>query len=238
MENALKYTFAGKVSLNCQITESSQLEVAIIDSGVGIKPDKQQKIFKVFESSNFRSEGIGLGLYISKMLALKMGGDITFNSHEGQGSTFMLSVPYQISGSTELSLSVNYTLAIKKCCTPVLIVDDNNFNLVVLMSMLSKLSISCDTALNGKIALEKIVQSQQRKCCSPYALVLMDCSMPVMDGYEATEKIVKMMNKKEIAPLTVIGVTAYTSTEHLDNCIKSGMKCASTVLISLQAGEV
>jgi CheY-like chemotaxis protein len=55
----------------------------------------------------------------------------------------------------------------------------------------------------------------------------------VMDGYEATERIVALMSKKEIAPATVIGVTAYTSTEHLDNCIKSGMRCASIVIISL-----
>ena len=239
MENALKYTFAGKVSLNCLANEISQLQITIIDSGIGIKPEKQRKLFKVFEcSDNYKSEGIGLGLYISKMLALKMGGDIDFKSQEGQGSTFTLSVPYQMKENSEESLSIHCKMAIKKCCPSVLIVDDNNFNLVVMMSMLKRLNISCDTAMNGQIAINRIMQSQQRKCCSPYVLVLMDCNMPVMDGYEATEKIVKMINGNIIASATVIGVTAYTSSEHIDNCIKSGMKCASIVLISLQASEV
>ena len=239
MENALKYTFVGKISLNCQVKESSFLDITIIDSGIGIKLEKQQKIFKIFESnSNYKSDGIGLGLYISKMLAIKMGGDISFSSNEGTGSTFILSVPFKMRSSSDLSLTSKCGLAIDKCCPMVLIVDDNNFNLAVLESMLKKTNISCDKALNGQIALDKIMQSQQRKCCSPYALVLMDCNMPVMDGYEATERIVKMISGNEIAPTTVIGVTAYTSSEHLDNCIKSGMKCASILIISMQTGEV
>ena len=60
----------------------------------------------------------------------------------------------------------------------------------------------------------------------------------VMDGYEATEKIVKMIREKEIAPMTVFGVTAYTSTEHLDSCINSGIKCTSILLNSLQISEI
>jgi CheY-like chemotaxis protein len=238
MENALKYTFAGKVSLNCQITESSQLEITVIDSGVGIRAEKQQKIFRIFECSSGKSEGIGLGLYISKMLALKMGGTIEFSSQEGLGSAFSLSVPYHTRSSSESSLTSNYELAIDKCCPSVLIVDDNNFNLVVLESMLKKSNISCDKAANGQIALDKIVQSQRRKCCAPYALVLMDCNMPVMDGYEATERIVRMIDAKEIVPTTVVGVTAYTSSEHLENCIRSGMRCASILLISLQTCKI
>jgi CheY-like chemotaxis protein len=239
MENSLKYTFAGKISLSCQINELSNLKIAISDSGIGIKSEKQQKIFKIFEcSNNNKSDGIGLGLYISKMLAIKMGGDIKFSSKEGIGSIFTVSVPYFKRSISDLSLVSKCGLAIDKCCPTVLIVDDNNFNLVVLESMLRKSNISCDKALNGKIALDKILESQQRKCCSPYTLVLMDCNMPVMDGYEATERIMTMISEKEIAPMTVIGVTAYTSTEHLDNCIKSGMKCASIVLISLQTSEV
>ena len=236
MENALKYTFVGSVSLNCK-ANLSQIEIAIVDTGIGIKSDKQSKIFKIFECSG-KSEGIGLGLYISKMLALKMGGDITFSSQEGSGTAFTLCVPYKVRSNSDITLGSKLELAIDKCCPTVLIVDDNNFNLEVMESMLRKSNISCDKALNGRMALEKIVQSQQRKCCPPYGLVLMDCNMPVMDGYEATEKITQMISEKMIAPTTVIGVTAYTSTEHIDNCIKSGMKCASMLLISLQACEV
>jgi CheY-like chemotaxis protein len=233
IENALKYTFAGKISLNCQVKDSSQLEIKVIDTGIGIKSEKQQQIFIFETSNNYKSDGIGLGLYISKMLALKMGGGISFNSKEGLGSTFTLSLPYKMRSSSDLSLNSKCGLAIDKCCPTVLIVDDNSFNLAVLESMLQKSNISCDRALNGQMALDKIVQSQRRKCCAPYALVLMDCNMPVMDGYEATERIVAMASKNEIAPTTVIGVTAYTSSEHLDNCIKSGMKCASIWIISL-----
>jgi two-component system, NarL family, sensor histidine kinase BarA len=86
MENALKYTFEGKVSLVCQINEISQLEITVIDTGIGIISEKQQNLFKIFESSsNCKSDGIGLGFYISKMLAFKMGGDIFFHSKEGLG---------------------------------------------------------------------------------------------------------------------------------------------------------
>ena len=228
IENALKFTSKGKVSVNCISIGDTVLQISIIDTGSGISKDKQEKLFKIFENDkNYKSSGIGLGLYVSKMLAIKMGGDISFSSNEKVGSTFTLSVPFKVGFSSDISLMTKEGLALDECCPKVLIVDDNNFNLEVLESMLRKLNISCDKAMNGQIALDKLVQCQQRKCCSPYQLILMDCNMPVLDGYEATIEIIKMIKLNTIASTTVIGVTAYTSTEHLDNCIKSGMKNAS-----------
>ena len=124
-------------------------------------------------------------------------------------------------------------IATEACCSKILIVDDMSFNVTVLERMLLKLGLSCSKAMNGLEALNLIKESQKRKCCGPIELVLMDCNMPVMDGYEATEEIIRLMSVKEIKKVSVVGVTAYTSSEHLDHCIKSGMELASKCVNSM-----
>ena len=230
--NALKYTFVGNVSVSCN-TYGKTMQISVADTGIGIKESYKVQVFKLFEThQNYQACGIGLGLYISSLLARLMGGKISFYSQENVGSTFIATIPFEEEGGNQDILSPLLEASIKeKCCPRVLIVDDNVFNLNVLESMLKKMHIACLKAINGQEAIRLVRESQGRKCCSPLKLVLMDCNMPVMDGYQATEEIVGLFNSHEISKITVIGVTAYTSTEHLENCVKSGMQEASNVII-------
>jgi CheY-like chemotaxis protein len=229
--NALKYTFIGNVSVSCN-TYGKTMQISVADTGIGIKENYKLQVFKLFEThQNYQSSGIGLGLYISSLLARLMSGKISFYSQENVGSTFIATIPFEVEGGAQEDISSLMDVSTKeKCCPRVLIVDDNVFNLNVLESMLKKMHISCLKAINGQEAIKVVKESQNRKCCVPLKLVLMDCNMPVMDGYQATEEIVSLFNSHEISKIIVIGVTAYTSTEHLENCMKSGMQEASNIL--------
>jgi CheY-like chemotaxis protein len=228
--NALKYTFVGQVIVSCDVFEK-MIQFKVSDSGIGIKENYKAQMFKLFEpNQNYQSSGIGLGLYISGLLAKLMGGKISFTSEENVGSKFIASIPYEEDDYVQEVVRSVVDTTKKECCPKVLIVDDNVFNLTVLGSMLKRMRISFVKAMNGEEAIRVIKESQARKCCSPLALALMDCNMPVMDGYQATKEIMGLLSLKEIRKIAVIGVTAYTSTEHLENCIASGMQDVSKTI--------
>lgn len=224
--NAIKYTFIGKIDVRCECRDSiAKIEVA--DTGIGIKHENQKYIGELFVEKTNKSSGMGLGLHISYILVKAMNGKIAFTSKEGEGSIFTLLIPYspERESQKELRIKDKYVTT-EICCPKVLIVDDNNFNLLVLENILKKFNVTCGKAMNGKEAIEAIAKSQTRDCCSPYELILMDCNMPILDGYQATEQLLKSIDSKEIKPLKIVGVTAFTSTEHLENCISSGMSMA------------
>ncbi len=103
----------------------------------------------------------------------------------------------------------------KQSCSPVLLAEDNAFNQKVAVAMLKKLGLTADIANNGLEVLEKLSQTE-------YALVFMDCEMPLMDGYEATQKI-RMNEKDKPQHLQIVAMTAHSSPEDRDLCLKVGM---------------
>ena len=111
-------------------------------------------------------------------------------------------------------------------CPSVLAVDDDTFNLEAVENILKRLHITCDIAFNGKEALEKIHATYDKSCgpgCHGYEIILMDCNMPVMDGYEATKYIVHMIQSGVWRNIPILGCTAYEGREHLDKCLEVGM---------------
>ena len=113
----------------------------------------------------------------------------------------------------------------RKCkCAQILIVDDIHSNILVLGGLLRLLGLISEDARDGKEALEKIIRAkEERKCCGNYLTVFMDCNMPIMNGYEATQRIVALIRDAVIHPCLVIGVTAYDSIENKRLCIDAGM---------------
>jgi len=101
----------------------------------------------------------------------------------------------------------------------VLVVDDDSINILVLQSLLKKYDLQVDSAHNGREAVEKISLNPRK-----YSLVFMDCQMPIMDGFEATKKLCQMMKSQELPIIPIIGCTAFSSKEKLEECIKCGMK--------------
>jgi len=112
-----------------------------------------------------------------------------------------------------------------KCkCNQILIVDDGPYNIITCSALLNKkFNLSSDEATNGKEAIEKIKESTFRRCCGFYKLVLMDCNMPIMDGFEAMRMIQKMKDGKFLPEeMCVVALTAYASDDVKKECLKSG----------------
>ena len=201
--NALKFTRQGYVNFG-YVVKDNQLEFYVEDSGMGIPPDMQEKIFNRFrqvETTNTRNfGGSGLGLSISKAYAEMLGGKIWLTSELDKGSVFYFTIPYVTANRRKLSeipSSDGFNLKLNTTKT-VLIAEDEDSNFVLLEEMLADSGININRVVNG---LEAV-----RLCKSnPYIdLVLMDIKMPEMDGYDATTRI------KEIMPeLPIIAQTAY-----------------------------
>ncbi len=186
--NAVKFTSEGEVELKVETLSDPKLEEVIFrfsvrDTGIGIKPDKQQKIFEAFSqedgSTTKKYGGTGLGLTISNKLLELMGSRLQLKSTPGTGSTFFFDVVLKAEKGEPILW--NNTDLIKK----VLIVDDNANNRIIVRQMLLLRNIVVTEAENGFDALKLLTRG------GPYDVILMDYHMPYMDGLETIEKIRK-----------------------------------------------
>lgn len=225
--NAIKFTETGFVSLIIS-KKGNSLLFEIKDSGIGISPDKLPSLFQKFSqvdtSTSRKYGGTGLGLAISERLVKLLGGNIGVESVQNVGSTFWCLLPllvadqkdkpnhlekkekYPLEEDHQNELFLNQTF---------LVVEDNVLNQKVIGGLLKKQHIKFDLAENGKVAVELAKQKH-------YDLILMDCEMPVMDGFEATLKIREMETSKEKKSI-IIAVTAHVSDEHKEKCSEVGM---------------
>ena len=206
--NAVKFTNQGGVSIRTRVDKSiddtNRLVVEIQDSGPGIPEDELGKLFMQFEQTSAgikNAGGTGLGLALSRELALLMGGNITVTSQEGKGSVFTVDVQIK-EGKPEAveSASTKRVTGIENQQETyrILVVDDKEENRQVIVNFLALVGFQTSEATNGEEALAKFEQ------WNPH-LILMDMRMPVMDGYEATRRI-KATEKGKQTP--VIAVTA------------------------------
>ncbi|TMX66052.1 ATP-binding protein [Vibrio rotiferianus] len=214
--NAIKFTKLGGVVLRVEWLDG-QLCFDVEDTGIGIPLDAQATLFDPFvqvdRSSKRNFEGSGLGLAITKNLVELMDGEISFVSKEKQGTIFKVSIPLAL-GKEQTLMSVGGVSAkkgIRLANRHVLVVDDIRMNQVIVTQMLKKLDVVPDLRNNGMEALAAIEEKD-------YELIFMDCRMPEMDGYEATIFLRQRGYKKPI-----IALTAGTTLEERQKCIKSGM---------------
>jgi signal transduction histidine kinase/CheY-like chemotaxis protein len=241
--NAIKFTDSGEVSIQACVINTNEgclFTCAISDTGCGIAESEIQTIFGSFnqaDTSNTRSfGGTGLGLSISSRLCELLGGDISVTSKLGIGSCFKVSLPLTVStqqkvnnGATEVIQSTEKVSDIPSKTTipkwasgtKILLVEDNEINQMVAESVLEHFNVSCDIANNGLEALEKLKSSNHLSF--PYTLVLMDCQMPIMDGYEATINIRKGECGSEYKHIPIIAMTANAMLKDRDKCLGVGM---------------
>lgn len=246
--NAIKFTESGFVMLHIQ-KRNEFLFFAIKDSGIGISHNKLSSLFQTFSqvdtSTSRRYGGTGLGLAISERLVKLLDGTIGVESVEGVGSTFWCLLPFSIPEKQDSNLVLNYVKnpnvniqssiqtdpkltqkiheinpSDKTNSQPFvdqrfLVVEDNVLNQKVIGGLLKKQDISFDLAENGKVAVELFQKNH-------YDLILMDCEMPVMDGFEATLKIRELETSKEKQSI-IIAVTAHVLNEHRQRCYEVGM---------------
>ena len=216
--NALKFTENGTVTVNPTLKDG-QIFIDIIDTGIGMTKEQSESVFGSFNqadnSTSRKFGGTGLGLTISQRLAQILGGNITIQSEPEVGSTFTFTFdPGDFKNAT---LSGLYNEQVKEISADqlkgkVLLVEDNKTNRLMVKKILKKSQLEIDEAENGLVAYEKVITAHP-----PYDLVLMDMQMPVMSGYEATEKIRQVGHT-----LPIIALTANVMKEDCDRSIKAG----------------
>ncbi|WP_282604557.1 PAS domain S-box protein [Pelagibius sp. Alg239-R121] len=236
LSNALKYTAEGRVRLIISRDDSASaweegavrnLRFSVIDSGVGIASGKQQSVFKAFDQLDRATMdgvgGTGLGLAISKRLAELMKGEIGFLSEEAVGSTFWIQLPLESAADAPEELDSEiadpadvtpFRVGSDKRKPRILLAEDNTTNQIVARELLLRRDCHVDVVANGSEAVEAV---QAR----PYDLVLMDISMPVMDGIAATKTI-----RAENCPhnnVPIVALTAYAMKSDQETFAAVGM---------------
>ncbi|MBF0379919.1 MAG: transporter substrate-binding domain-containing protein [Magnetococcales bacterium] len=228
--NAVKFTDKGEVVIRVIMKELTgddiKLHFLVEDSGIGMTPEQQAKLFKSFsqaDSSTTRKYGgTGLGLTISKRLTALMGGEIWVDSVAGKGSTFQFTANLKVQKNPiSRTASVrDSSEAISKAGTTlkgahVLLVEDNDINQELALELLSNGGITADVANNGQEAIDMLMVSP-----NPYDGVLMDMQMPVMDGYTASREIRK---KAEFKDFPIIAMTANAMAGDREKVLEAGM---------------
>jgi len=238
VHNAIKFTPRGSVTVAVRSPDAGRFLFEVRDTGSGIAPDALPRLFSPFAQAEAgttrRYGGTGLGLALSRELVALMGGALEVESAAGHGTTLRFSISLEASVAALVD-AVPLPQEPRPATTlPVLVVDDNPINLLVACGLVQKAGYRTVTATNGEEAL-RVVQSQ------PLAMVLMDCHMPVMDGYEATERIRTL--DSDVALLPVIALTASALPEELERCRQSGMndcliKPVSLAMVERALGQV
>ncbi len=222
LDNALTYTHEGSISLNIECHSQTPAGVGlyfqVIDTGTGISKEKQDGLFEKSinlggpENRLFR----GFGLAICKQQVELMGGVIGLISSPGHGSTFhfSLSLPQAMDPAAIKVFENNRTNVISRKDTRVLLVEDNKVNQKVGVAILKKIGCQVDAVDNGKYAVHQIRKER-------YDVVLMDCEMPVLDGFETTAQIRSMREPGCSVP--IVAITANAMKDDEKKCIAAGM---------------
>ena len=221
ISNSIKFTQQGGVYVGIQLVESgpiTDIQFKVRDTGIGIPQDKLNILFDAFtqvDSSTTRQYGgTGLGLQISKRLVELMQGEINAHSTEQQGSTFIFNIkvkPGKEPDELKNEAAVNQTSNHENI--KILVVEDNPTNQMVVSAMLNKLGYPHDLCDDGEKAIAQTQQAQ-------YQIILMDCQMPILDGFAATEKIRKM---PQFTQVPIIALTAGATSKEQNHCFEVGM---------------
>jgi len=221
--NAVKFTDSGHIYLHVSLQDNKNIRFDIEDTGIGIAPHDQNKIFGVFNQADASTArkfgGSGLGLAITKQLANLLDGKVSLTSRLGSGSIFSLTVPVGMRISTRKLITELDRKTIrdeKPGCSnmnlsgEILIVEDDRVNQQVILSILAKTGLDLSTASNGKEAIEKATARR-------YGLILMDIQMPELSGIEA----VKILRRKGLA-IPIIALTANVMKSDVRECLAAG----------------
>lgn len=221
--NAIKFTHVGSVNLSANLVKKYQntadIEFIVSDTGIGFNEETKNKIFQPFvqedESITRKFGGTGLGLPISKQLIDMYGGELKIKSQVGQGSSFSFVIPFKL---TEADYSISETKKSQvtdEVTGKILVAEDNKTNQKLLKMQLEKYKYNVSIVDNGQEVVEEYFEND-------YDLIIMDCQMPIMDGYCAT-LIIRQQEELFNKHIPIIALTASALKEDRDKCIQTGM---------------
>ena len=233
LSNALKFTQQGHVKLSTKALRQREsgvlVQLIVEDTGVGIEPNRQSKIFSPFQQADEATTrhygGTGLGLSIVAQIAELMSGGVKLHSVPGEGSKFVVALQLDLADSNTLSKTPELNdsdvslspMAFEN--KRVLVVEDNEINRMVITQQLAQYGIEPSIARNGCEGVELVLDALTRH--KPYDLVIMDCQMPIMDGYQATASIRGLGDIAQKMP--IIALTANAMQGEREKCILAGM---------------
>jgi CheY-like chemotaxis protein len=231
VNNGLKFTAAGKVTIAVSAPVAGRVRFSVSDTGIGIPADVLPRLMVPFAqadaSTTRRYGGTGLGLALSRELVALMGGTLSVQTEPGRGTCFSFELPFEAARAPLTQPGAPAKPAPSHAARlPVLVVDDNPINLRVATSLVERAGFPTRTATNGREALE-LMQRER------FGLVLMDCHMPEMDGYETTERLRAMPGP--LAKIPVVALTASAMPEDLERCRLAGMNECLTKPIAYDA---
>lgn len=228
LSNAVKYNKDhGSIHLSCHELPSDQMETAAFeficeDSGIGMSEDFQKHIYEPFtqEKKGGASKfgGTGLGMPITKKLVEKMGGNITFESESGIGTTFTITIPFKINAEVEQCEDTQELSLHALDGFHILLVEDNELNMEIAEFSLQNAGAKITKAWNGQEAVEIF----QVSSIGDFDVILMDVMMPVMDGYEATKNI-RSLSREDAKTIPIIAMTANAFSEDKIKAEEAGM---------------
>ncbi|MGB3598037.1 MAG: ATP-binding protein [Pseudomonas neustonica] len=236
--NALKFTEQGNVTVaaSWHLYDSNRLwlECEVTDTGIGIAPERLESMFDAFQqadsSTSRRFGGTGLGLSIARTFVEKMGGELSALSTEGKGSHFSFNIPLELSHQGEQSCEQNQTSDHDRPDKPVLLVEDNPVNQMVIEGMLHGFEIQVDIASSGEQALQLLASQPDR-----YSMILMDIHLPDTNGLEVCRRYHGQCKNEGRFPIPCIALTASAFELDRRHCEEAGMQDFLSKPVSRQA---
>lgn len=225
VSNAIKFTDKGQVRIQVSgerlMGGRIALNVAVEDSGIGISANDQTQLFEPFSQASQNSHasrgGTGLGLTICRKLAEMMGGSVRLESELGRGTRVSVSLLLQVLESLpEEQKGAKAEPRVRGKSLRVLVVDDHAANRLLLTQQLEHLGHQVDVASDGAQALQNWHPGD-------FDLVITDCNMPVLNGYELARRIRELEVEMDVAPCVIFGFTANAQPDEVENCRRAGM---------------
>ena len=226
--NAVKYNKEnGRVTVWCRELscdgKTAEFRFACKDTGIGMSKEFQKRAFEPFtqegrDNARTHYDGTGLGLSIVQALVRQMGGRITFESEEGVGTSFLVTLPFQIDPNPQPKPKESVNEPIDLDGVRVLLAEDNDLNMEIATFFIEQHGAKVTTARNGREAVELFANAPQ----GTFDLILMDIMMPVMNGYEATETI-RGMAREDAKTIPIIAMSANAFQDDIQKSRSVGM---------------